>query len=124
MTVDERRHAFQVLKGKKEARDTTAAEEGVVWHPLDDPMTLEQSAILPPARSDTDTRTIAIWVRFRHPQLKMEVASKGYFDYDAGTWTARIHAPQEGDYRGRVTPSAWRHIVPGQLPWDGPVISD
>jgi len=109
---------------KREACDTTATEEGVVWYTLDDPMTLEQSAVLPPARSDSDTRTIAVWVRFRHPLLKMEVASKGSFDVDGGTRTARIYAPQEGDYRGRVTPSAWKQIVPGQTPWDGPVIPD
>jgi hypothetical protein len=124
MTVAERRDGFQALKRKKVASDTTAPEDGAMWHVLDNPMTLEQYDRLPPVRSNSDTRAIAIWVRFRHRRLKMEVASTGYFDYDGGIWTARIDPPKEGDYRGPVTPSAWKHIVPGQSPWDGPVISD
>lgn len=108
-----------------QARVSTAAETSgstTQWHRIDDPMTQEQQEAIPPADPDLDSRTEPLWLEFRHRSLRRIVVSEGHYDYDSGTWAARLEAEKDGGHWGDVLPLAWAFIIEGERPWIGPII--
>ena len=95
-----------------------------LWHDLTDPMTRTQLATIPMSRPE-DSRTELLWLKFCHPQRGGYFVSRGYFDHDDGTWTARLRAEGEKNPCGPVTPYCWSLIVAGEPPteWVGTIIS-
>jgi hypothetical protein len=125
LTPAERRRRFLAYKEAREAcahHESRVLSETIRWYSIDDPILPEQIDELPPPRSDDDSRTNPIWVKYRHPRRKVVIVAKGWFDYDCGSWRARIDSVEESDYIGEVTPLAWAHIIPGLRPWNGPTV--
>jgi hypothetical protein len=123
LTPAERLQRFNAYKEALAAVEDTsaAADEVVLWNSIDDPMTLDQLDELPPGRPGIDTRTDLIWVKFLHPWHRLVMASTGRYDYDGGAWRG-VLAPD--DHWGTIKPIAWARIVPGQKPWDVPIVPD
>src|SRR5665213_3771734 len=60
------------------------------WHSLDDPMTRDQRDTIPDG-GPHETRSVPLWLKFRHPARLCDiVVSRGWFDFDGDTWTARL----------------------------------
>lgn len=94
------------------------------WHALDDPMTRDQRDTIPDGGSH-ETRSVPLWLKFRHPERLWDiVVSRGQFDFDDDTWTARLRPDDNVGRRGPVIPESWALIVPGEPPpeWVGPMI--
>lgn len=123
-TVEERRANFVAAKRANSSGVIPPPKcRAIVWHPIDDPMPLDQYDLIPEGQPGIDSRTPRLWVKFLHPRSRKIVVSKGRFDHDGGTWTAQLRSEEDDSYRGRVVPSAWAHIVPDELPWDCLVIT-
>jgi hypothetical protein len=123
-TTEERRAKFTASKQANYSGATPSSEcRPIVWHPIDNPMSLRQHDLIPQGQPGIDSRTPLLWVMFPHPNSRKIVVSKGRFDHDGGTWAAQLRSEEDDGYCGRIGPSAWAHIIPGQIPWEGLVIT-
>jgi hypothetical protein len=118
----ERKQLFQAAqKIRSQASDAATSTRETQWHMVDADMTPDQYDEIPLARP-RGTRTPVLWVKFRHPWLQDVVVARGRFDFDGGTWTARLSSVEDGDSKGKVAAIEWARIVVGERPWDGPTI--
>jgi hypothetical protein len=118
LSATERCQRFLTWKEKNRVHDAEVLMEQTRWHVVDEDMPLDGFDELPQAWPG-DTRTPELWVKFRHPQLNKVVVSRGRFDYDGGTWTARLSPVEDGDVIGHVLALAWAWIAPGERPREG-----
>jgi hypothetical protein len=122
LTTAERRERFQACRARMQAAYADLSTEETHWHPIDDDMPLDGLNELPPARPG-DTRTPLVWVKFRDRSVGKVVVSRGRYDYDGGTWSARLSSVEDGDVVGTVVAVAWASIGGGR-PWDGPTVRE
>jgi hypothetical protein len=120
-TTQQRREKFTAWKARHLAGDPSNPFDRAVWHPVDDPMTSQQFDEFPDAPEDAGGCSELLWVKFRHRRLGKVVVSKGRYEPFSGLWHAR-QSPE--DRSGWVKAIAWAHIVEGEIPWSGPVISE
>jgi hypothetical protein len=92
-------------------------------HLVDEERPLAGFDVLPEALPG-GTRTPLVWVRFREPSVGRVVVSRGRFDYDGCTWSARLSSVEDGDVVGPVVALAWSRIVCGERPWKGHTIRE
>jgi hypothetical protein len=102
-------------------RDAYTSTQKMCWYVVDRDITPDQLDNIPPA-TPGGTRTPVLWVKFRHKWLEEVVVARGRYDYDGGTWTARLSSFEDGDSIGEVVAIAWTPIVAGERPWHGPTI--
>jgi hypothetical protein len=121
LTTEERVRRFRARTTAISTVDVTISSTKTRWHLVDQDMTPEQIADLPAARPD-DTRTHVLWVKFIHRSQGEIVVSRGRFDHDGGTWTARLSSVDDGDTTGTIVALEWSPIVAGKRPWQGPTI--
>lgn len=117
----ERFQGFHRLKAKYEAADADVSTDGTQWQAVDEERPLDGFGDLPEALPG-DTRTPDLWIKFRDWPLNKVVVSRGRYDFDGGTWSARLSSVEDGDVVGTVVAVAWARIVPGQRPWDGLIV--
>jgi hypothetical protein len=118
----ERTERFKAWNAKVKAFDATTSMRTTRWPLVNEDVTLEQHADIPPA-TPGGTRTPVLWLKFRRGGARELVVGRGYLDHDGGDWTARLNSVEDGDLRGRVVPSEWASTVPGERPWEGPIIA-
>jgi hypothetical protein len=112
---------FHALKARYQASDADVSMDETRWHTVDEERPLEGYDELPPALAG-GTRTPELWIKFRDPSVGRVVVSRGRYDYDGGTWTARLSSVEDGDVVGTVVAVAWARIVPAERPWDGLIV--
>ena len=118
LSLTERLQLFVTWKEKMQSANADVSTEQTQWHMIDEDMAPDQYEEIPPALPG-DTRTPVLWIKFRHPELDKVLVSRGRFDHDGGTWTARLSSVEDGDLTGQVIALAWARIVPGERPWEG-----
>jgi hypothetical protein len=82
-----------------QSADADVSIEQTRWHLIDEDTPLNGVDKLPPA-GPGDTRTPLVWVKFRDWSLKQVVVSRGRYDCDGATWTARLSSVEDGDVIG------------------------
>jgi hypothetical protein len=124
-TTDERRRMAAAYKAALALDDTSVApDRAVFWHDIDAPMTPDQLDELPKAHPGIDPRTDLLWVKFLPRAHRGLTVSMGRYDYETGNWKARLAPAEDDDHWGTIAPIAWARIVPGQKPWDGPIVPE
>jgi hypothetical protein len=119
-TAEQRREKFMAWKARLASEPSNPFDLDV-WHPVDDPMTSEQFDEFPDAPEDADGYSELLWVKFRHRSTGEVVVSKGHYEPFGGAWHVRL-SPE--DRSGWVKAIAWAHIIDGEIPWTGPIISE
>lgn len=122
LTVAQRRSLFRKAKAKRKASELIGQEADVtIWHPIDNPMSPDQMEDLPGPLLGK-SRTSALWVKFPHPNSRQLLVSRGHFDYNGFSWTARLTPKDQFNLIGRVQPIAWTPVIKGQEPTGVPII--
>ena len=115
---------FKELKARY-IEEAKVRKNASLWHALNDPMTEEQYAELPPWKPGVESRVGLFWVKFCHADYGgEEVVSRGWFDHQDRSWGVRYRPVDDGDLKLEVTARAWACITPEQGPpeWNGVVI--
>jgi hypothetical protein len=99
-------------------------DAGATWHPVDERMTRVQHIEIPDG-GPHPARSVELWLKFRHPaRIRDIVVARGFFDFESGTWTARLQPDENAGHHGHVRPESWAPIVAGEPPpgWIGEMI--
>jgi hypothetical protein len=123
LTITERRERFQAYRARMQAADVDVSVNGTRWYVVDADLSPDQFDELPPARPG-ETRTPLVWIKFRDQSVGRVVVSRGRYDYDGGTWAARLSPVEDGDVIATVAALAWGRMVAGERPWDGPTVRE
>lgn len=107
----QRAKRFLDSKAQREATGPAMPASSTRWYPVDQDLTPEQYEQIPAALPG-DTRTPDVWLKLRRFRSLEPVITRGYFDHDGGSWTARTNPMDDSDCR-RVFPIAWTEIAGG-----------
>jgi hypothetical protein len=121
LSAAERVDRYQAWVLQRQTSEPTASTTVTRWQVVDRDMTPDQIADLPEGRPG-ESRTPVLWLKFWDGGRREVVVARGRFDFEAGTWTARLSSIEDGDSKARVVPIEWARIVVGERPWDGPTI--